>query len=140
MNMNRLEKIKMVAEIVQNHFEPGRQDRSLEWVCNNIVNKQFPMSLRTFRRYIKIAEERLGYSFAERSNDKRYLVDIYNKMQPQTLKTVKTVCKEAQRSKVNRKTELCTEIQERLGLEISNQQLGLYLLVGQHCMGYNIAY
>lgn len=62
---NLIKRIKLVAELVQQHYEAGRQDRCLAWCYRTIVNKQYPMSERTFRRYISIAVNKLGYKFKE---------------------------------------------------------------------------
>jgi hypothetical protein len=50
------EKARLIAEIVNRHYEPHRQDRCLMWVFRNHVSKVYPMSERTFRRYIKLAK------------------------------------------------------------------------------------
>lgn len=63
MTTNISKRAKIVADIVKQHYEPGRQDRCFTWCYRNIVNKLYPMSERTFWRYMKIASEKLGYDF-----------------------------------------------------------------------------
>lgn len=60
-----LKKAQIIADIVKEHYEPGRQDRCMEWVYRNIVYKRYPMSLRRFQWYIQIARDLLGYIFKD---------------------------------------------------------------------------
>ncbi len=69
MNQNVKDKIKIVADIVKQHYEEGRQDRCLLWCYRNVVNKQYPMSERTFWRYMAFAKKHLGYSFSNNKKD-----------------------------------------------------------------------
>ena len=135
---NRLQKAKIIANIVQKHYEPGRQDRSLEWIYRNIVNKQYPMCLATFMRYIHIARKHLGYDFDFQNRSKQYIFDIYDRMQPDTIEKVKYICGEAGRSEYDRQTDVYEEMEERLGLDISLNQFLMYLRVGVYCMGYEV--
>lgn len=47
-------KALLVREIVEKHYEPGRQDRCRRWVFRNHVVKIYPMSERTFWRYLRM--------------------------------------------------------------------------------------
>lgn len=49
---NTLAKALKVRAIVEEHYEPGRQDRNRRWVFRNHVLKTYPMSERTFWRYM----------------------------------------------------------------------------------------
>jgi len=51
-NKNTIEKALKVQEIVQQHYEPGRQDRCKQWVLKYVVSKTYPMSKSTFFRYL----------------------------------------------------------------------------------------
>lgn len=53
---NTINRALKVSEIVNQHFEPGRQDRCQLWVYRNYVNKVYPMSERTFWRMLAIAK------------------------------------------------------------------------------------
>lgn len=52
MNKNTRKKALIVQKMVQEHYQPERQDRCKLWVWRNVVVKQFPMSERTFWRYL----------------------------------------------------------------------------------------
>lgn len=52
-----LRKALLIKKIVDDHYEPGRQDRCRMWVFRNFIIKQYPMSERTFRRMLVIAQE-----------------------------------------------------------------------------------
>lgn len=56
-----------MRELVQDHFQPERQDRCKLWVFRNVVVKKYPMSERTFWRYLAAKDER------EVKEDKRQL-------------------------------------------------------------------
>lgn len=135
---NRLRKAKKIAELTQKHYEPGRHDRCLEWVYEYIVNKQYPMHLRTFRRYIQIADEQLGYCFRCQNREKTYLFDIYARMQPKTIEKVKEICGQAQHTGLSGQTDVYKELQERYGLDTSISLFRIYLAVGVYCMDYEI--
>ncbi|MDD7438592.1 MAG: hypothetical protein PUK66_07170 [Bacteroidales bacterium] len=47
----------IVQEMVDANYEAGRQDRSKEWVYRSIVRHLYPMSRRTFYRYLRRARE-----------------------------------------------------------------------------------
>jgi len=47
------EKVKQLLEL---HYEPGRQDRCKLWVYRNIIKKETGISERTFFRYLKKIE------------------------------------------------------------------------------------
>lgn len=55
-NKYQLAKAKLVCDIVDKHYEAGRQDRCKRWVYMNHVIKIYPMSERTFIRYLKIGK------------------------------------------------------------------------------------
>ncbi|MDD2633957.1 MAG: hypothetical protein PHW82_00490 [Bacteroidales bacterium] len=55
MNNNTINRALRVAEIVNQHYEPERQDRCKTWVYRNFVNKIYPMTERTFWRMLAIA-------------------------------------------------------------------------------------
>ena len=45
---NTILRARLVQQIVEEHYEPGRQDRCLRWVWRNRVIQRYPMSERTF--------------------------------------------------------------------------------------------
>lgn len=47
----RAQKIK---ELVEQNYEPGRQDRCKLWVYRNVVRKQFAISERTYFRLLAL--------------------------------------------------------------------------------------
>lgn len=49
-----IEKAKKIQELVDQHYEPGRQDRCKLWVLRNVISKIYPMSERTFYRYVNM--------------------------------------------------------------------------------------
>jgi hypothetical protein len=51
---NTIRRAKLIQDLVQQHHEPGRQDRCLLWAYRNKVLAQYPMSERTFWRYMNI--------------------------------------------------------------------------------------
>jgi len=54
-NKNRIARALLVLAIVDEHYEPGRQDRSKTWIWRNIVRKQHPMSRVTYFRLLTLA-------------------------------------------------------------------------------------
>lgn len=64
---NTKKRAKLVQELVNEHYEPGRQDRCKLWVYRNIVSKIYPMSQRTFFRLLKITSDE------KKEEDKRQL-------------------------------------------------------------------
>ena len=53
MNDNVKRRSEIVRRLVEDNYEPGRQDRCKSWVYRHIVRKSYPMSERTFWRYLK---------------------------------------------------------------------------------------
>lgn len=43
-------KIQLIRQLVQEHYEPGRQDRCKLWVYRTIIRPRFGISERTFFR------------------------------------------------------------------------------------------
>ncbi|NMA73135.1 MAG: hypothetical protein GX963_03040 [Bacteroidales bacterium] len=138
MNENTLNKIKIVADIVKQHYEPGRQDRCLKWCYSNIVKKLYPMSERTFWRYMAIAVNRFGYEFKEKG-ETFYLDKIFYKMQPQTIEKIKDVAESILDIKPKGKTKnkVYNELQERTGMQINKSSFSKYILVAETYLGYN---
>ncbi len=56
-NSNNINKALMIAGIVEQNYEPGRQDRCRMWVYRSIIRKEYPMSERTFWRMLALARE-----------------------------------------------------------------------------------
>lgn len=52
MNDNTLKKAQKVQQLVAEYYEPGRQDRCKRWVWTYKVYPIYPMSERTFYRYL----------------------------------------------------------------------------------------
>lgn len=48
---------KMVQELTAQHYEAGRHDRCKRWVFRHVVSKTYPMSERTFFRYLSLDTE-----------------------------------------------------------------------------------
>lgn len=64
---NTMRKAQLVRQLVDEHYEPGRQDRNRKWVYRNIVVKIFPMSLTTFWRYMRMTRSEADRN--QNSND-----------------------------------------------------------------------
>ena len=64
---NTMRKARMIRQLVDEHYEPGRQDRNRKWVYRNIVVKIYPMSLTTFWRYMRLTRTEADPS--DKTND-----------------------------------------------------------------------
>jgi hypothetical protein len=53
---NGMRRAHIVQAIVAQYYEPERHDRCKRWIFRNIIVKQYPMSERTFWRYISMQE------------------------------------------------------------------------------------
>lgn len=53
MNDNVKRRSEIVRQLVADNYEEGRQDRCKRWVYRHIVRKSYPMSERTFWRYLR---------------------------------------------------------------------------------------
>jgi hypothetical protein len=138
MKENYLNKVKIVADIVQQHYEPQRQDRSLIWCYRNFVNKLYPMSERTFWRYINIAVNKLGYEFKDKE-DYFYLDDVISKMRPETLEKVKEVANDVLTVKPNGKTKnkVYNEVTTKIGNNLNKGNFYKYVQIAETYLGYN---
>lgn len=136
MNQNTINKIKIVADIVKQYYEPERQDRCLLWCYRNVVNKLYPMSERTFWRYISIAVEDFGYKF--HNTNKEYLDEAFSKMKPDTIDKVKDLANEVLRMKPKGKTKtyLHQQISEQTGMQLNFSNFIKYLRVAEMYLGY----
>jgi hypothetical protein len=61
MHKNTIEKRNLVRALVAQHYEEGRHDRCKRWVYLNIVKRTYPMSERTFFRYLSKNSEAPQY-------------------------------------------------------------------------------
>lgn len=138
MNANTINKVRIVADIVKQHYEPGRQDRSLIWCYTNVVNKLYPMGKRTFWRYMGIAVSELGYEFKEKE-DKFYLDDIFSKMKPETLEKVQDLANDVlkMQPKGKKQIEVYNELRERTGLQLNRSNFSMYMNIAETYLGYN---
>jgi hypothetical protein len=57
MNENIKKKSEIVKQLVADNYEEGRQDRCKRWVYRHIVRKSYPMSERTFWRYLSLDKD-----------------------------------------------------------------------------------
>jgi hypothetical protein len=135
---NTLKKVQIVADIVAQHYEAGRQDRCLEWVYKNVVNITHPMSLRTFRRYIEIAVNELGYSFIEKDEDRDSLFEEYVKMKPESIEGVQELAKEVSKIKTENRSKksVYEELVERIGIQYPYPAFCRKLRIAEQCMDY----
>jgi hypothetical protein len=53
---NTIERAEIVRLIVERHYEAGNQAKSKSYVYRHIVRKTFPISERTFWRYLEITK------------------------------------------------------------------------------------
>lgn len=54
---NTLKKIELVQQIVGDNYEPGNQQKCQIQALRNVVRHVYPMSERTFRRYMSVDVE-----------------------------------------------------------------------------------
>lgn|GEM_PF-531557 len=57
MNENIKKRSEIVKQLVADNYEEGRQDRCKRWVYRHIVRKSYPMSERTFWRYLSLDKD-----------------------------------------------------------------------------------
>jgi len=58
MHKSTIKKAEAIKKLVEQHYEPGRQDRSKMWILRNIVSKsENPVSASTFFRYLKLIKK-----------------------------------------------------------------------------------
>jgi hypothetical protein len=69
---NMIHRAKLVQDMTAEHYEPGRHDRCKKWVFLHIVSKVYPMSERTFFRYLAMDISDLEEP-SQRQEDKRQL-------------------------------------------------------------------
>lgn len=50
-----IERARIIRDLVEQYYEEGRQDRCKLWVYRNVARRYYPMSERTFWRYMGIA-------------------------------------------------------------------------------------
>lgn len=60
MNANIIHKAKLIYNIVEQHYEPGNQNKCQLQAYRKYVKSVYPMSERTFWRYMKIAKKELN--------------------------------------------------------------------------------
>lgn len=65
---------KMVIDLFDMWYEPGRNDRSKRWVYYTKILPQIPMSERTFYRILRRRRERLK-ELTKESNERTKEVD-----------------------------------------------------------------
>lgn len=68
---NMIRRAKLVQKMTDEHYEPGRHDRCKKWVFVHVVSKVYPMSERTFYRYLGVDTSQLERP--EKVEDKRQL-------------------------------------------------------------------
>jgi hypothetical protein len=51
---NYIKRVHDIVDFARQYYEPGRQDRSWHVVWRIYVKPKFNISLRTFKRYLKI--------------------------------------------------------------------------------------
>jgi len=52
-----LKRAQQIAQIVQEYYEPGRQDRSKTWVYRTKIRPLFGICQRTFFYYLHLLEQ-----------------------------------------------------------------------------------
>lgn len=95
-------RVKVVANLVAEHYEAGNQSKSLLQIYKNVVMPVYPMGERTFWRYMTLAQEELGYTF---SNDNFYLDETFESMRPETIRDIKNLANYTLRIGVKNKTK-----------------------------------
>lgn len=53
----KLRRIEAIQELARNHYEPGRQDRSWNWVWRCHILPLYQISFRTFKSYMAVDVE-----------------------------------------------------------------------------------
>ena len=59
MNANVIDRALLISRMVEQYYEPGNQSRCRLWIFRNYIKPVYPMSERTFWRYMGIAKEKL---------------------------------------------------------------------------------
>lgn len=54
MHENQRRKVKLIQEITQRYYEPGRQDRCYKAVWKHYIYPIYPMCYRTYLNYISM--------------------------------------------------------------------------------------
>lgn len=60
MSNNTLKRALLIRSLVEQYYEPGRQDRNRSWVFRNVIVKIYPISERTFWRYMSLTREKMN--------------------------------------------------------------------------------
>ena len=53
-----IERARLIAELTQQHYEPGNNAKCYKQGWRNVVRKVYPMSYRTFLNYLGVPPER----------------------------------------------------------------------------------
>jgi hypothetical protein len=65
-NLNTIKRAQKIKNLVNANYEAGRQDRCKRQVFKNIVSKEYPMSERTFWRYLNLEQKERQAEFDKR--------------------------------------------------------------------------
>ncbi|MDR1653557.1 MAG: hypothetical protein LBS01_07935 [Prevotellaceae bacterium] len=69
-SLNTIKKAQIVKSMVSYNYKAGRQDKCKLQAYRNVINKQFPMSERTFWRLLSLAQSEKIKDFNNKDNSK----------------------------------------------------------------------
>ncbi len=140
MNQNVKDKIKIVADIVKQHYEPKRQDRCLVWCYRNFVNKLYPMSERTFWRYIAYATKHFGYKFDDEKS--YYLNDVFSRMKPETIEKINEIANQilSLRTSITKKEDVYQQLKDKYKITLSYSNFNKYIRIAEIYLGYSFEF
>jgi len=128
---NQLKRVKVVADIVSEHYEPGNLSKSLSQIYKNVVNPVYPMGERTFWQYMIIAQTELGYCFENENNNLDF---VFERLQPKTIETIKDLANSLNR--VNTKGKTRKEVFEQNDFGVSYHVFVKNLRIAEIYLGY----
>ena len=71
MNTSTALRIRMVKRIVEQRYEPGRQDRNKQWVLRTVVAPLLGISRRTFTRYLHTPDSEVERALGSGREDRQ---------------------------------------------------------------------
>lgn len=134
---NTIKKAVIIAELVSKHYEAGNQSKSISNVFTTIIKPIYPISERTFWRYIGYAQQNLGFDF---TSDGLYLESIFEKMLPETKAKVRNIANMVVKTGSKNRTrkemfELCEK-----ELDINYNMFSLYLNIAEIYLSYKFSF
>lgn len=134
---NQYRRARAVADMVSEHYEVGNQSKSLIQIYRNVVVKTFPIGERTFWRYMSIAQEELGYNFA---NTKSHLDIVVEGMRPQTEEAIKELANKLLRVPTANRSKREVLRENRTLFNVNYPTFIRYVNIAEMHFGYNFKF